>query len=282
VKVLVTGATGFIGHHVVSRLLERGHAVTASARNEAKAQSYPWFSRVQFVRCDVHRPSSTALKYFGRQDAAMHLAWSGLPNYSSRHHCEENLAADRRFLEALVQAGISQLLVTGTCLEYGFQSGALSEDAITAPVVPYALAKDALHKFLQSLRQQRAFVLQWARLFYIYGPGQHPNSLISQLDRAIGAGDTVFNMSRGDQLRDYLPVEEVARRLVSLLEHPECTGATNICSGEPISVQALVEQQLANRGAKIALNLGYYPYPSYEPMAFWGDGRKYTTNCKHG
>ncbi len=144
----------------------------------------------------------------------------------------------------------------------------------THPANPYALAKDTLRKFMEELKHQHTFTLQWARLFYMYGPGQNPNSLLAQLDRAIDNGEPVFNMSCGEQLRDYLPVEVVASRLVALLEHPQYNGVVNICSGEPISVRRLVEQHHARRGADIQLNLGHYPYPDYEPLAFWGDAQK--------
>jgi len=270
-KVLVTGATGFVGRHVVARLLARGHAVTAVGRDEAKARSLAWFERVRFIACDIHDPQLDPAERFGQFDAAMHLAWPGLPNYGALFHYENTLPADYRFLKALVQGSVGQLLVTGTCFEYGMQSGALAEHLPTAPANPYALAKDTLRKQLQSLQQQRAFTLQWARLFYMHGEGQSPNSLLAQLDRAIDTGDASFNMSGGEQLRDYLPVEEVAARSVSLLEHPDCKGVVNICSGTPTSVRRLAERHLAGRGATIRLNLGHYPYSSDEPMAFWGD-----------
>lgn len=81
-------------------------------------------------------------------------------------------------------------------------------------------------------------------------------------------------MSGGEQLRDYLPVEEVARRIAVMTKHPEFNGIFNCYTGQPISIRQLVENRIAERNTKIRLNLGYYPYPDYEPMAFWGDGRK--------
>ena len=272
--LLVTGATGFVGRHVVTRLIERGHEVIAVGRDEAKARKFAWFDRVRFVACDIHAQADNPVGRFGHPQAVVHLAWPGLPNYGALFHYEKTLPADYRFLKSLVQAGVGHLLVTGTCFEYGMQSGALAEDRPTAPAVPYALAKDTLRKQLQSLQQQHAFTLQWARLFYMHGEGQSPNSLLAQLDRAIDSGETVFNMSGGEQLRDYLPVGEVAARCVTLLEHQSCDGVVNICSGEPISVRRLAERHLAHRGANIRLNLGHYPYPSEEPMAFWGDGSR--------
>lgn len=273
-NVLVTGATGFVGRHVVPRLLERGHTVTAVARDDERARTFPWFEQVTFVACDIHRPPNSLLKQFGQAEAVVHLAWPGLPNYKGLFHFEENLIGSYRFLKALVGAGIQHLLVTGTCFEYGMQSGCLAESLATFPANPYGLAKDTLRKFLEALRQEHAFTLQWARLFYMYGVGQNPNSLLAQLDRAIDSAQSQFNMSGGEQLRDYLPVEKVASRLVALLEHPQCDGIVNICSGEPISVRRMVERHLVIRGANIHLNLGHYPYPDYEPMAFWGDGRR--------
>ena len=275
-KILVTGASGFVGQHVISQLLERGHAVTAVARDEAKARNFAWFNHVRFIACDIHLPTTNPFGLFGQPDAAIHLAWSGLPNYSGLFHFEENLPVGYRFLKSMVEGGVNHLLVAGTCFEYGMQSGGLTEDMPTAPANPYALAKDTLRKFLQSLQLQHTFTLQWARLFYMYGEGQSPNSLLAQLDRAIEEGLSAFNMSGGEQLRDYLPVKEVASRLVSLLDYPECDGIVNVCSGVPISVRRLVERHLMERKSNIKLNLGYYPYSDYEPMAFWGSGDKLT------
>jgi dTDP-6-deoxy-L-talose 4-dehydrogenase (NAD+) len=275
-KILVTGATGFIGQHVILQLLEHKHAVTAVARDEGKARNFAWFDRVHFIACDIHHP---VIATIGQQDAVIHLAWPGLSHYKNLFHFEENLPADYRFLKSLVENGIKHLLVTGTCLEYGMRKGCLSEDMPSDPSNPYALAKDTLRKFLEELKKVHSFKLQWARLFYMYGPGQNPDSLIAQLDRAINMGEKSFNMSGGEQLRDYLPVEEVARRLVSLLEHPECEGIVNICSGSPISVCRLVEQHIEKNKAQIKLNPGYYPYPDYEPMAFWGSTEKFLRYC---
>jgi dTDP-6-deoxy-L-talose 4-dehydrogenase (NAD+) len=203
-------------------------------------------------------------------DALMHLAWPGLPNYAGLFHFEVNLPADYAFIKQVVRSGVSQVLVTGTCFEYGLQSGPLSESTLAQPVNPYGLAKNTLRQFLEALSRTEAFTLQWARLFYLHGEGQNPNSLLAALERAIQAGDTQFDMSPGDQLRDYLAVEDAAACLVTALEHPQFAGVFNCCSGQPVSVRALVEAYLQARGAKISLNLGHYGYSAHEPMAFWG------------
>lgn len=267
-KVLVTGATGFVGHHVVQALVTGGHEVTAVARDESKARAMPWHGRARFVACDAFAQPERALA--GEADVLVHLAWPGLPNYRDMFHVSRNLPADLQLLTRAVDGGIARLVVAGTCLEYGMQCGALAATQETRPTTPYGLAKDTLRKSLQMLQASKPFTLQWVRLFYMHGEGQNPGSLLAQLDRAIDEGQAVFDMSRGDQLRDYLPVEQVAQIFRRVVESPQVTGVINCCSGTPISVRELVEQRCAARGSAIRLNRGRYPYPDYEPLAFWG------------
>lgn len=280
-KILVTGATGFVGRHLVPELLLRRHEILAVARDRDNAKKMPWYEKVTFVACDIHDPKIDFAQTLGVPNIIVHLAWSGLPNYKDSFHLEKNLPADCLFLKKIIMAGTQHVVVTGTCLEYGMQNGALSEETTPMPTTPYGLAKDKLRKFLQELQTQHPFTLQWARLFYMYGAGQNPKSLLAQLDYAIESNAKVFNMSGGEQIRDYLPVEDVARYLATLVDHPECSGIINCCSGKPISIRQLVENRIAQRKANIKLNLGHYPYPDYEPMAFWGDNTKLKKGTEH-
>jgi dTDP-6-deoxy-L-talose 4-dehydrogenase (NAD+) len=269
VKVLVTGATGFVGRHLVAALLARGCEIRAVARNAETAQGMPWINDVEFIAADIHAADLNVVALTEGIDALAHLAWPGLPNYRALFHFEHNLMADYRFIKSAVEAGVQQVLVTGTCFEYGMQSGPLSEATEPRPSNPYGLAKHTLHLFLQSLQQEQPFTLQWARLFYLHGEGQNPNSLLAALDRAIDSGEASFNMSAGEQLRDFLAIETAASHLAAILHQRDFDGVVNCASGQPVSVRALVEQRLRERGATLALNLGHYPYPTHEPLAFW-------------
>nr|WP_225926811.1 NAD(P)-dependent oxidoreductase [Pseudomonas triticicola] len=266
---MVTGATGFVGRHLVAALLERGCEIRAVARNAETARSMPWIDDVEFVSADIHAADLNVVALSEGIDALAHLAWPGLPNYRALFHFEHNLMADYRFIKSAVEAGVQQVLVTGTCFEYGMQSGPLSESTEPRPSNPYGLAKHTLHLFLQNLQQERSFTLQWARLFYLHGEGQNPNSLLAALDRAIDSGEPTFNMSAGEQLRDFLAIETAASHLAAILHQRDFAGVVNCASGQPVSVRALVEQRLHERGATLDLNLGHYPYPTHEPMAFW-------------
>jgi dTDP-6-deoxy-L-talose 4-dehydrogenase (NAD+) len=108
----------------------------------------------------------------------------------------------------------------------------------------------------------------------MYGRGQNPNSLLSQLDKALDKNEETFNMSGGQQIRDYLPVEKVSEYIVKIALQNKIEGPINCCSGEPVTVEKFVRNYLEKKNKKISLNLGYYPYPDYEPMSFWGDNKK--------
>jgi dTDP-6-deoxy-L-talose 4-dehydrogenase (NAD+) len=174
----------------------------------------------------------------------------------------------------MIESGLKNILVAGTCFEYGMRSGPLSEGVETRPTNPYGFAKDSLRRQLEYLKVFVPFNLIWARLFYLYGEGQAENSLFPQLRTAVERRDRAFDMSGGEQLRDYLQISEVAKMIVALVMKQRDVGPINICSGQPISVRKLVEEWIKANGWSISLNLGHYPYPDYEPMAFWGDRRK--------
>lgn len=268
-KIAVTGAAGFIGRHVMAELARRGVDATAIVRPRLKESSTCVSDKT--VQLDLHAPPEDYYALMGCPDVLIHLAWDGLPNYQSKHHFETELPAQYRFLKALVQSGLTHLLVTGTCFEYGMQSGPLSVELEPKPSNPYGYAKDGLRRQLKYLQGELAFTLVWARLFYLYGEGQSESSLFGQLKRAIHGGGKVFNMSGGEQLRDYLEVSIAAQKIVSLALESRSSSTVNVCSGQPISVRRLVEGWIKDNGWSIELNFGHYPYPTHEPMAFWGD-----------
>jgi nucleoside-diphosphate-sugar epimerase len=272
VKIAVTGATGFIGRHVIAELERR--SVSPILVCLPSAAIPPAFAAHCVIPIDLKDAPTSAFELMGRPDVVIHLAWGGLPNYQSLHHFEEELPAHYRFLKALIQSGIKSLLVTGTCFEYGMQSGPLDEGLETRPDNPYGFAKDMLRRQLQYLQKVQPFNLTWARLFYLYGEGQAENSLLPQIKRAVERGERSFKMSGGEQLRDYLPISEVAKSLASLALNERNNGIVNVCSGNPISVRKLVEGWIKENGWEIDLDLSRYPYPEYESMAFWGDRQK--------
>lgn len=271
-RVSVSGANGFIGRHVVRALLARGADVTALSRDPSKLADLP----IRTLTIDVltARPQSTG--QIGDPDVLLHLAWSGLPNYRARHHLDQ-WTGHATFLDACLDAGLERLLVTGTCLEYGSQSGELSESLPALPNIAYAQGKHALHEHLLARKQERPFSLGWLRLFYLFGPGQAAGSLYPLLNAAVARGDHSFDMSPGDQIRDFLAVEQAADHIASLALGNAPVDTVNICSGRPMSVAETASSWLEELGSTMTLNLGVLPYPDYEPFAFWGSSRRLRT-----
>lgn len=269
-RIAVTGGTGFIGQHLVSDLEKRDVEVVATFHETAPDCTLG----ARWVQLELDKPSTTCFEAFDRPDSVIHLAWSGLSNYRLPEHLETELPRQLSFLKSLVDQGLKNIVIVGTCFEYGMREGELNEVDATAPHLPYGQAKDQLRKDFQRYCVERNTKFTWLRPFYLYGEGQPERSLYSQFRRSVLAGEKSFNMSPGDQQRDYLPVEVAARLISDLSLQMRDHGVVNICSGRPVSVRTLVEGWRSEMASDIALNLGYYPYPDWEPMSFWGSTEK--------
>lgn len=274
--VAVTGASGFIGKHVLSYLIKQNIKTIGITRDHKKLSEFA--DHIEIVEHDISKEHVQLLEKIGSPDILIHLAWDGLPNYKSSHHFESELPIQYNFIKSLIKSGLERVFVAGTCFEYGMQSGELKSDAITCPNNSYGYAKDSLRKHLSFLKNDYDFDLVWGRLFYMFGEGQSENSLYSQLTKAILQGEKVFNMSGGEQIRDYLHVSEVAQRIVEASLKPKGSHCLNICSGKPVMVKDLVQNWLLQYNSDIKLNLGHYPYPDYEPLEFWGETKPHMIN----
>lgn len=270
-KILVTGATGFIGSKLIESLIRFDHEIIATSRNESKAITKAWFSNVTYIQFNIEGHTDINLfEYFQKPDIIIHLSWSGLPNYNSISHLENSLWDNYHFIKNLILNGASNITVTGTCFEYGLEDGEMFSTRVTNPSNSYSIAKDSLRKFLQILQQEYDFNLKWLRLFYLFGENQSKHSLYYQLCNAIENNLEYFNMSDGEQIRDYLPIEIAVENIIDLSLNSNGSIIKNICSGEPISVRRFVENVIKSKNSKIKLNLGYYKYNNFEPLAFWG------------
>lgn len=158
-KILVTGATGLIGNYVIRRLLSQNHKVVATSSNEEKARQMDWFPDVDYRELDIltihsFHVTGQSLFDFDKPDRIIHTAWKDSNLHESMVHLESNLLTHYTFLKALTDQGIKDVTVTGTSLEYGYQSGCLDESIVADPVVPYALAKYVLLKLLQQVQKK--------------------------------------------------------------------------------------------------------------------------------
>ena len=269
-KVLVTGATGFVGRHIVLRLLEMGCEVIALSRS-ISSKIFSENKNLTLIEHEISADVEIDIEIIRGVDSLLHLAWSHIDDVNSEVHLNDILPAHFHFLERAVNIGIKNIFVLGSCYEYGMCEGAIKENQLIDPVTSYGKSKNMLRLQLERLPTELSFNLVWGRLFYIYGENQVSTSIYSQLMRALKKKDPEFKMSQGDQILDYLHVLEAANIIAQLLMKQKDIGCVNICSGNPITLHALISQWIKSEKGNINLILGAYPYRPFEPRAFWGD-----------
>jgi nucleoside-diphosphate-sugar epimerase len=273
-KILVTGATGFIGAGLINELLKTGNSVIATARDPVKAKKCRWFGNAEFIPYDLDERRNGLYDFFSKPDLLIHTAWDRLPVYDNREYSENNFQNSLRFISDMAGSGLKNLVVTGTCFEYGLREGCMNEDDQPVPVTEYAMAKLKLYRSIQALSGDHDFIFKWIRLFYVYGKDDTKNSIIVQLENSLKNNEEYFNMSNGDQVRDFLPVEEVCEYIVKISLQDRINGIINCCSGKPVILKDFIVDYLKNNGKTIRLKTGVYPYNTYEPLKCWGDDGK--------
>ena len=262
----VTGASGCIGANVVTQLCAAGRDVVVLARDVNAAKKRLPQSPLTFKNFDL---SNEAIDLDVKPNSVLiHCAWQNVREPSYLSHLEEAVGQHYSFIKEMANKGVTKIIVTGTFSEFGLQYGAMRAEDKTDPNTPYAVAKDHLHKALRCLEEMSNFELIWLRLFYVYGDGQDDKTVISQFDKALREKDESFPMSQGEQLLDYLPVEDVAKKI--LLSVRNTGGIYHVCSGEPISLRRLLERRMIEKNASIKLDLGAYPQREEDSVAIWG------------
>jgi nucleoside-diphosphate-sugar epimerase len=285
-RLLVTGAAGFVGAHVVRHALEAGHDVAAVVRPGGDA----WRLR------DLDAPMSAgALRLWPHElgepasmeeldhalrrwtpDACIHLAWQVTPG--EYLHSPQNVTCVSQslaLLERLMDAGCGAVVMAGTCAEYDLERAGetpLREDAPTRPATLYAAAKLALATVAGQWATERDIPFAWARLFYLHGPMEDERRMVPALIRSLLAGRP-FPATAGEQVRDYLHVADVASALVRLAES-RASGPVNIASGEGVAVRDLMRLVAELVGRTDLVQLDALPYRAWEPPYVCGDNTR--------
>jgi nucleoside-diphosphate-sugar epimerase len=258
VKLLLTGATGFIGSHIARALVRAGHEVHALVL----PNDDPWRIRdllpsLPMIQADILDPSFAPPPT--RFDLCLHLAWYVVPGkYLEAPENRDFLRASVAFASAMARAGCPRFVATGTCFEYDTHLGLLSESSPTNPRSLYANCKLQLFHELQALGAATGMGIAWPRFFYQYGPGEDPRRFVPVVINNLLRGEP-FTVPPNEQTRDYLHVADVASA-VCAVARSRLTGAVNIGSGEPTSVRQMTTQIAAIIGRPDLIKVGTQPY----------------------
>jgi nucleoside-diphosphate-sugar epimerase len=273
-RVLVTGATGFIGSHATRALLARGHEVHALVRPASDlSRIADMAGSLVIVPGDLRDAEGLGAALDAvRPEACVHVAWYAVPGaYLEALENIEMLEAGLRLMRLLPRVGCRTLLAVGTCFEYDTDFGWLSEATPIRPRSLYAASKLALH--LAATRWARVTGLRvvWPRIFYQFGAWEHERRLVPAAVLALLRGEK-FRTTAGARIRDYLDVEDVGAALAHILES-DLDGAVNVGAGAPVAIRTIVETIAHELGRPELLDISSEPGDGTDPEFICADTR---------
>lgn len=273
-KILVTGANGYIGQGVVKQLLDKGHSVVATDITIEHIDN-----RASCIACNIFEVENPYV-FFGRPDILIHLAWrNGFVHYASSHI--DDLPKHYEFIKAFAESEIRKIVIMGSMHEIGFFEGSIKEDTPCNPITPYGISKNALRELVQMLSVQHHKMFQWLRGFYIVGTSQYGSSIFSKITLAETEGKKEFPFTMGQNQFDFIDYEDFCAQVVRTVEQDEVLGIINICSGHPEKLADRVERFIKQNGYEIKLKYGAFPDRPYDSKAVWGNTDKISKilNC---
>jgi nucleoside-diphosphate-sugar epimerase len=276
-KILITGASGFIGRHCLPILLTRGYEVHA-ADSRPSTDNLP---DVCWHQVDLLNSLETR-RLMGevRPKHLLHFAWFTTPGgYWTARENLDWVSASLDLLQAFEEHGGTRVVMAGTCAEYDWQYGYCSEQI--TPLVPatlYGISKHSLQIMVEAFARQSGLSAAWGRIFFLYGPHEHPSRLIPSVIISLLKGEPA-RCSHGNQIRDFLYVQDVADAFVALLES-NASGAVNVASGCPIALRDVINNIAEQLGRKDLIQLGILPVPANEPQLLVADVSRLTNEIQ--
>ncbi len=264
-KILVTGAAGYIGRHVVKTALDMGYPVIASDFAFKGVDE-----RAEFCDVPLFSGDKNIWQALGAPDVCIHLAWRDGFRHNASSHMKD-LSSHVVFLNNLAKGGLPMLTVMGTMHEVGYWEGPITADTPCAPQSQYGIAKNALRQSLLLSLPDTGCLLHWLRAYYITGDEAHGSSIFAKITQAELDGKETFPFTSGQNRYDFIDVDRLAQMIVAASVQDQVNGIINVCTGQPRTLADRVEQFLRDKHYKIRLDYGAYPDRPYDSPGVWGD-----------
>lgn len=265
-KVVVTGASGYIGRHVVDALIKMHHEVIAVDMINKGINTDATFLSLDIFSDDIYNK-------LGRPDACIHMAWKDGFNHASDAHMGM-LSKHYAFIKNMIDGGVKYLSVMGTMHEIGYYEGCVDENTPTNPLSMYGIAKNALREASLLLAEKSNTALMWLRAYYILGDDSNNNSIFSKISQMEHEGKASFPFVSGKNKYDFIHVDELAKQIATASTQSEITGIINCCSGKPVSLADKVNEFIEKNHYSIRPDYGKFPERPYDSPAIWGDNTK--------
>jgi dTDP-6-deoxy-L-talose 4-dehydrogenase (NAD+) len=266
-KILITGANGYIGQGVVKKLLDKGHEIIATDLGLDHVDS-----RAKGIVANIFDENIT-YDSFDRPEVVLHLAWRNGFLHNDISHIND-LPLHYAFIKKMVTGGAKQISVLGTMHEVGFFEGSINENTPTNPLSLYGISKDALRKMTFLLCDGCDVISQWIRGYYIVGNAELGSSIFSKILKAANEEKTEFPFTMGQNQWDFLDYDDFCDQVAAIVSQNRINGIINACSGYPEKLSTRVERFIKDNHLNISLQYGAYPDRPYDSKAVWGDNRK--------
>jgi len=267
-KILVTGANGYLGQGIVKRLLDHGNYVVAADFNVDHVDE-----RAESMACDLFSITNDPYEYFKEPDVLLHLAWrDGFVHYSDAHI--NDMPKHYNFIKSFAESKVSKIAVMGSMHEIGFFEGSINENTPCNPTTPYGISKNALRELTAMFCKQKGKKFQWLRGYYIVGNSKYGSSIFSKITAAEAEGKEEFPFTMGLNQFDFIDYEDFCEQVARAVGQDEVDGIINICFGRPEKLADRVERFIKENGYKIKLKYGAFPDRPYDSKAVWGDSSK--------
>ena len=227
---------------------------------------------IVWKKLDISKIKNNYFNYLHSPDIVINLAWPDIPNYRSKKHLK-TLFYQKRLNFNLLKKGLKNLIILGTCYEYGKVNGNISEKKLCKPNTNYGKAKLKLLENLTKLQKNYNFRLAWLRPFFIYGENKKRKTLFSLL-KEIDNGKEIKLKVCGNLVRDFLHVNFLCRIIFRLMKYNSNVGILNVCSGKKITVRQFIYNNLKNKDKLNYISMNGINPNSFEPDKFWGDTKK--------